>query len=323
MLQFIIKNKILILTSILVSILMSAHAPAFAQSASESIRNIGAGSNLPSFDAGHADQSLQPGASNITSAIFFTLDFLQYVLGGVAVLTIIVSGLKLILGGRESGEAFSKEKETIRFAVVGLIIVIVADQVVNLVFWGEEGEIYRSGEDLEDAAERGSEILRGLTGILRVIIPSIAVLFMVIAGFRLVTAGGDTEKVNKAKTQMIWAVAGLILAGLAEIIVFRIVFPDDGSRISDPYEFNRLVVQMTNFLSGFIATIAVTMLIYAGYLYVISVGGENLEKAKKVMIGAIVGLLVSMAAFGLVNTFIKVEPLTDDVAIEDVNVGSP
>jgi hypothetical protein len=62
------------------------------------------------------------------------------------------------------------------------------------------------------------------------------------------------------------------------------------------------------------------MLIYAGYLYTISLGKDGLDKAKTIVKGAIIGLLVAMAAFGLVNTFVKVEPLTGPATTSEVAI---
>lgn len=278
------------------------------------IRQVGEPTNLPNFDAGHSKQSYQAGASQITSTIYFILDFFKYILGGIATLMIIISGTKLILSARQVEDVMSREKETLRFAFSGLIIIILADQVVRL-FFGAEGEVYRTGTDMQLAAEQASNFAAGATGLIRIFIPSIAILYFIIAAYRLLISRGDSEQLNKAKTQITWAIIGIIVAGLAEIIVFRVLFPAQGSRIPDANEFAKLIVTMTNFISGFISTIAVIMIIYAGYLYVTSLGGDNLEKAKKILIGAVVGLLISMAAFALVNTFVKVEPLASGATV--------
>jgi hypothetical protein len=135
-------------------------------------------------------------------------------------------------------------------------------------------------------------------------------LFFVVAAYRLLISRGDSDQLGKAKTQITYAILGIIVAGLAEIIVFRVLFPAQGTRIPDAAEFARLLVTMTNFISGFISTIAVIMIIYSGYLYVTSLGGDGLDKAKSILIGSIVGLLIAMSAFALVNTFVKVEPLS-------------
>ncbi|MGL5831056.1 MAG: hypothetical protein ACRCZE_02795 [Candidatus Altimarinota bacterium] len=318
------KNLSLVILSLILALSVAIPFHNFTVHAQESIgsvvRQVGEGTSLPSYDSGHANQSYQAGASQLTSTIFFILDFFKFILGGIATLMIIISGTKLILSARQVSDAMSKEKETLRFASIGLILVIVADQVIRTVFYGEEGEVYRTGADLQGAAERGVGIAAGFTDILRVLIPVLAVLYMVVAGIRLIISRGDEDQYGKAKKMITWSVLGLILAGLAEVIVFRIVFPNQGSQISDPYEFNRLVVTMTNFAAGFVSTISVLMIIYAGYLYVMSGVSEQNDKAKKVLFGAIIGLIISMGAFALVNTFVKLEPLTDTPAAQEAPV---
>lgn len=271
---------------------------------------VGSQTSLPNFDSGHASQNYQAGASQLTSTIYFLLDFFKYILGGIAVLMIIISGMRLILSARQVNDVMNREKETLRFAFIGLLIIIVADQVVRTLF-GEYGETFRTSTDMQMTAEAGSKIASGVSGLIRIFLPSFAILFFVIAAFRILTSRGDNEKYTKAKKQITWAVMGLILAGLAEIIVFRIIFPDQGARIPDTAEFAKLLVTITNFITGFVSTIAVSMIIYAGYLYVISVGGDGAAKAKKIVTGALIGLLISMAAFALVNTFVKVESPTN------------
>lgn len=281
------------------------------------LREVGGQTKLPSYDAGHASQNYQPGASQLTSIVYFVLDFFKYIFGGIAVLMLTVSGIKLIISGGAVSDVMSREKENLRFSLSGLIIILVADQIVRNVFFGQEGEVYRTGTDMQMAAEQGADLARGITGIIRVFIPSVAILYFVVAGVRLLLSMGNNEKLTKTKKQLAWAILGLAVAGLSEIVVFRIIFPDQGMRLPDTQEFSRLVVQITNFVSGFVSTIAVSMLIYAGYLYVTSVGGAGLDKAKKVLTGAIIGLLIAMAAFGLVNTFIKLEPLTSVQQVQE------
>jgi len=272
------------------------------------VRQVGGNTSLPSYDIGHASQNYQPGASQLTSTIYYILDFFKYILGGIAVVMITISGIKLVFASRDVQDTMSREKENLRFAFSGLIIILVADQLIRNVFFGSEGEMYRSGTDLQMAAQQGVALTQGLTNLIRVFIPSVAILFFVIAAYRLMTSQGDPEKQKKAQTQITWSIVGIILAGLSEIIVFNIIFPQQGSTIPSATELAKLVVTMTNWISGFLSTIAVIMLIYAGYLYTISLGKDNLDKAKTVVKGAIIGLLIAMAAFGLVNTFIKVQP---------------
>lgn len=47
----------------------------------------------------------------------------------------------------------------------------------------------------------------------------IAVIFVIYAGFRYVTSGGDAGKVTSAKNTLVYAIIGLVIAATAQIIV--------------------------------------------------------------------------------------------------------
>lgn len=68
-----------------------------------------------------------------------------------------------------------------------------------------------------------------------------------------------------------------------------------------------LIKNIINFFLGFLGLLAVVMVIYGGFLYVSSAGNEeNVNKAKKILLYAVVGIIVIIAAFALVNTLLKV-----------------
>jgi hypothetical protein len=134
---------------------------------------------------------------------------------------------------------------------------------------------------------------------------------IIISGFRLVTSGGKDEEIAKSKRNITYAVVGLMLVGVAELVVKDIVFPKEGAQLGDVNKAKELIVTLTNFISGFIATITIAMFMYGGFLYVTAAGKEDqAAKAKKVLIGATIGLLLAMAAFALVNTVITLQPPT-------------
>jgi hypothetical protein len=266
---------------------------------------------LPGFDTlGHADSSYEPGASGITSAILFIVDLFKYLLGTIAVIVIISSGVRLITAGKKIDDIAETQKESIKYAIIGLLIIVLADTMIKQVFFGEQGEVFRSTADIQLAAERGTEQLRGVYMFLEFFIGAIAVLMIVIAGIRRVASGGNEDTITKTNKQIMWAIIGLIVIGLAEFVVKDIVFPDQGSRLPNVDNAAFIIRSLTNFASGFIATIAVAMYMYGGYLYVIgATNEENTNKAKKVIIAATIGLVLAMGAYALVNTFIKVQPL--------------
>lgn len=69
--------------------------------------------------------------------------------------------------------------------------------------------------------------------------------------------------------------------------------------------FRSLALNIVNFFLYFLGFIAVVMIIYGGILYVTSAGNqENVDKAKKILLYAIIGVVVILLSFAIVNTIL-------------------
>jgi hypothetical protein len=295
------------------SVVLCFAAPAFAgdgySSAVEGLETSGV--KLPTFStSGHAQASYEPGASNISSAILYVVDLMKYLMGGVTVMMLIAIGVNMVVAGKKIDEVAPKMKEALKYVMIGLVVVIMSGEIIKTVFFGESGEVYRSETDIKAAAQAGTAQLRGVYGLLEMFVGSVAVLMIVVTGFRMVTSGGNEEVVNKSKKQITWAIIGLVVIGLSELVVKDIIFPKEGSTLPDVIKAQQTIVTITNFASSFIASVAIAMYMYGGYLYVTAAGKEDsVGKAKKVLIGATIGLVIALGAYGIVNTVINVEPL--------------
>ena len=70
-----------------------------------------------------------------------------------------------------------------------------------------------------------------------------------------------------------------------------------------------MIKDFTNFASAFVGITAFIAGIYGGYLYVTAVGNEDkTQKAKKVLTGAVIAIVLAVGAFALVNTLIQFTP---------------
>jgi hypothetical protein len=266
---------------------------------------------LPGYQAaGHAQSSYESGASGITSAFLFVGDLLIYGMGPIAIIMIIISGLKLITAGKKIDEVATKTKESLKYEIIGLIVIMMSGTMIKTVFFGESGEVVKSAADSQLAAERGTEIIKGLYNFIEVFVGVLAVLMLVIAGFRMVTAYTKSEEqITKARKQIMWAIAGLIVIGLSELIVKDIVFPKEGSVLPNIAGAGSTIVTMTNFISGFMAVISIAMIMYGGYIYVLALGDQTkIQKGKKIVMGAVIGLVIAIGAYAIVNTVITLQP---------------
>ncbi len=65
------------------------------------------------------------------------------------------------------------------------------------------------------------------------------------------------------------------------------------------------LLNVTNWVLSFLGLICIIMIIYAGYLCIIVGGEDGNEKCKKILIYVVVGVIVILVSYALVNTIIK------------------
>lgn len=300
------------LASIMLIIRMPLDEKVYAQNLQAPLEEIEKATQLPTYEYEPHDQSaVEPGAAEITSAVYFALDFMKYLIGGIGVVMIIYTGVRLILARKKIDEVWPKQKEHLIMIATGFVLIMIADFAVKNVFFGYEGEVFETEATAQEAAEAGTEEIRGLYNIAMMGAGVIAILMLIVAGFRLLVSGGNEEVQTKVKKQVMWLVIGLFVIGVAEFVVQDFLFPAKGEVIPEAQQGRKLIVDFTNFASGFVVIVSIVSSIYGGYLYVIATGNEeNTAKAKKVLIGAIIGMIIAVGAFAAVNTLISLEPGT-------------
>lgn len=263
----------------------------------------------------HGGSSVEPGAEIVTTVIFKIIDFIKYILGTIAILYMIIGGLRIILEGKE--EIYEKQKNNLKYIIYGLFVAIIADVLVTEVFFGEYGECIASATNAEACAKQGAKLFKGIANFIQMFVGSVTVLVIVLSGFKMVVSTGDEEAIKRSKKHIAIAVAGLILVAISEFIVEGIFFPEAGTRAIDVEKAQALLAQITNFAASFIVTLSIIFLIYGGYRYMASIGNEEQTgKAKKIIIAAIAGIIIALGAFGLVRTFLSIEKPQEGITTE-------
>jgi hypothetical protein len=64
-----------------------------------------------------------------------------------------------------------------------------------------------------------SRVVRVIINLFSVIIGIVAVIMIMVAGFKYVTANGDSGNLSSAKNTLIYAIVGLVIVALAQFIV--------------------------------------------------------------------------------------------------------
>jgi len=74
----------------------------------------------------------------------------------------------------------------------------------------------------QNSAQAGTSLdttVRDILSVMSVIVGTLAIVMIIIAGLRYITSGGKQESVTGAKNTLLYAVIGLVIVALAQIIV--------------------------------------------------------------------------------------------------------
>lgn len=132
-----------------------------------------------------------------------------------------------------------------------------------------------------------------------VAVGTIAVGFIIYAGYAFLTSGGDPSKAAKARKSLVSSIAGILIALSSSILVNTIsefIVPS-----SDAADVLTGALNLAFSVCGVIAT---AFIVYGGFQYISSTGNPGkAQKARQVLIYAIIGLLVVLLA-SLITNFV-------------------
>lgn len=278
----------------------------FAQVAdvSEFIKDIGEDAELYNpveDDEAHRRALDIEGISTLQTVIFQMIDVVKYMLGSLAVLVMAILGIRLTVSTK-SEEKITEAKTHLTYLLIGFVLIMIADYFVANVLYGAEGEVLATEESARFFSRQGSlELQRIYTGV-EAFVGVIAVLVIIINGFRIVVSAG--EEIDTQKKAIMWAVVGLVIIGIAELVIKDIIFAEQGSTLNIPRGID-LIVTLTNFITGFVAFLSVALIVYAGIQFVISFVSEGSnDKGKKALLAAIIGIIVVAGSYALTSTII-------------------
>ena len=145
-----------------------------------------------------------------------------------------------------------------------------------------------------------SQLNGGIASISTFIITAAAgvfVLMVVIAGMRMITTQGDSGAFQKWTKVLVYNCVGVVIMFIAFFIVHAVTDVNSG-----------LIVEELRGLALFLLTIigftCVLALIIAGIFLIISIDESYKDRAKKIIIGTLIALLIVVSIYTLIYTFV-------------------
>jgi hypothetical protein len=126
-------RKVLLTLSLAVATIMPLALPTASYAAEGIQQNLCAGANLDvNTDCNTGGITNQEAQERINRIIRTVINLFSLVVGVVAVIMIIIGGLKYITSGGDSGNV-SGAKNTILYAIIGIVIVALSQFIVRFV----------------------------------------------------------------------------------------------------------------------------------------------------------------------------------------------
>lgn len=156
-----------------------------------------------------------------------------------------------------------------------------------------------------------------------------AVLMIVVGGVMIMLAGEDEEYKTRGIKTLIWAIAGLIIAVLSYTIVeivnkvpFFGTSPETNLLVSEEGNVQNLargdlrtyiIPEIIQMILQIMGTLALGLFLYAGGIMVIRNGDEErISKARKLIFYALIGILISVLAYVIIDAVLQVNFTTQN-----------
>jgi Type IV secretion system pilin len=248
------------------------------------------------------------GIQNIFITIAFQLKNFFII---VAVIFLIIGVMKLLFSDA-SEEKVKVWRQNIIWVSVGIFIMQIAFSIWRTLLISDSTVV---GSVLAFAFWR--QVLFPIIGILQMLASFGFLFMMVYAFYTRVSSAWEEEKYKKANNTIIYALFGFLLIKLPEAIV-RSIYGSPACANNGIFQIGTCVLEKQNltgsigiigkvitYINSFLALIAVILVIYAGWLILISAGDdEKLKKAKSIILYVFIGFLVIIASHALFKFFI-------------------
>ncbi len=206
--------------------------------------------------------------------------------------------IAMLIGSTGNEESISEQRNNILYGMAGFLIISLA------VSFGDALAPVDNAQDIVNIPET-QNLIQKIVAFLQMSITIISIIMIFYAGVNFIRSHGDEEDIGTSKKLFQWGLMGVVIAMLAEPMV-NIFYPPDQS--VGPEEVNSLASEFGGFLRFFLSFLgigAVITLIIAGFFYITSFGDEERqEKAKEIIFGTLIGIVIILSAFVLVSTFV-------------------
>ena len=267
----------------------------------------------------YSEGNVYYGESQIRSTILSAVAVMRNLIAGLAIIWIALSGIRMVVA-RGKEEELTKQRTNILYIVIGLIIILIIERMVhilyavpttNLLYPADGNPSYVNLLRPDDAF---SAEVYALIHYIEALVGTIALAFIVLSGLRTIFAQGEEEEITRQRYAVLWVGVGVLLVSIDRLIVDNLfTLPaqtaieggDDVITMGNISNLIDTIGKIFMFALSFVGVAAFAMLIYGATFMIFNYGDDDLvERGKKTIKYAVMGIVVVISSYAVVNTLI-------------------
>ena len=133
------------------------------------------------------------------------VNYIKWLMGSVIVLFMTISSIRMIIAQGDE-EAISAQKRNLAWSIIGMLIILLANNVVNAIYF-----INRPDEVISGPAQSTITIIADVVRLILVFLGPIAIIFTLIAGIMYLTALDNEERAEQAKRMIVGGITAIVI----------------------------------------------------------------------------------------------------------------
>ncbi|PIR53964.1 hypothetical protein COU75_03310 [Candidatus Peregrinibacteria bacterium CG10_big_fil_rev_8_21_14_0_10_42_8] len=214
-------------------------------------------------------------------------------INAIAVLVIVIAGILAVIAQDEG--RIANARKVVAMSLVGIILVNVAGAIA-LAFM--QSYNFDLGADPIGGANSIAIQIFGIISFLETPAAVIAIITIISYGIKAVVDYNGDQGIAAFKKAVISVLLGILLITIKYLVA-------DAITLGNPSGIITPAIRVLLTVLGFVAFIGVVVIAIAGIVMIVNIGDESrYEKAKKVIISVVAGLILMAIVFGLLNIVI-------------------
>jgi len=274
---------------------------------------------LPVPDSSNSDELIK-------EVVMGALSYTKVIVVALGILFITIMGFELLMNSSNE-EKVTNVRKGMTYILIAFVMISMSQDIAKI-FDFQKTTLLQSPTEMLKRVQIWDKQVEILIKFIKYIIASFAFLMIVKNSLTLVTSGGDDEKVTKSKHGILFSIAGLLLVYGGDIFINKVFYVVNKRKYTGTQGIDwkvnagqgvKEIVGITNMAVSFVAPLAILMLVIAAGMY-LGAGGEEetMNKAKRIIVATIIGIVIVYGAFAIVSTVVAGKLPTDIVPVQNV-----